>query len=466
MFKKTLYFIVSLLLLANCAALTITKDTALDISIPYDSSVNNDYSDTGFELPSGEWTTLGAQNVLWFHIAASTEVMTIKASTCTTSVDTIIGIYYYVSGQPIGQYNDDRVLADSTCDLLSSLVEVVIPANTDFYVVVGAYYASVGDIDLSIEEYIGNQDLLSDTETTVINSVKSVLDSSEASLQVTISQISSDVSASNSQLSNAIDIFHQAIDDQFTQVQINIALSGTDLVNENQAAAASILGQLSTLSTNVANVPTDVTTIKTATAATSTDAQSLLTNVANLESSMTDITSNIAALAASVDSVSTSLSGINGNIATLSSESSSRFDSVDATINAVKSDTTGLISQVNAGNLISQDTFGMLGNVLFEKYLAGSSMYVTEIPWKFRVPASYGGQMDDLFTLVVSDYNEKLAACSSSSSEACVWFTSNTASYNTFVTTYNSMVSAKKFKKAFDAIQTFYLKLYPTSLFV
>ena len=67
------------------------------------------------------------------------------------------------SNSAVGAYNDDRVDAVIECDQLSSFVELVNPANTDFYIIVASYYPNVGDIDLTIAQYISDSELLSTT---------------------------------------------------------------------------------------------------------------------------------------------------------------------------------------------------------------------------------------------------------------------------------------------------------------
>ena len=414
---------------------------------------------------------MGATNALWYHVASSALPRTIRASTCTTYVDTVVGIYYYVSGSPVGAYNDDRVDAVMNCDQLSSFVELVVPANTEFYVIVASYYPNVGDIDLSIVQFISDADLLSTTANTIITSLTSEITDSETSLQTTLSQVSTAISNSNTQLSGEIDTLGQNVGDSFTQVQANIAQLNTDLSAAVDGAETSISGAISTLSGNLAAVPTDVTTIKTTTASTSSNVQSLITNVAAVQSSADGITSDVADVATSIGTLSSDLSsaasGINGNVATLSSSTSTRFNSVDTATAAVKADTSDLITRVNNVNGISQGTFDLLEASSFERYLILNGTAVGEIPWKYRTPASYMGQMEDLLNFVQAVYNEKLAACVGSNSEGCVWFRSNTQTpYSTLVASYNTQVTAKRFKKAFDVIQSFYLKLYPSSLFV
>ena len=465
-------FIFALFIQSSFAQATeITKDDAIDVSIPYQQNVNNDYPGTGYELPTNEWTTMGATNALWYHVAASSLPRTIRASTCTTYVDTVVGIYYYASNSPIGAYNDDRVDAVMECDQLSSFVELVIPANTDFYIIVASYYPSVGDIDLTIAQYISDSDLLSTTANTIISSLTTEIADSEAALQTTLTQVSTAISSSTTQLSGELDTLGQSIDTQFTQVAADLVQLNTDLSTDIDDAEAAISTQITTLSGNLAAVPADVTTIKTTTASTATNVQSLLTNVDNVQSSATDIIADVAAVSTSIDTLSNQLSsastGINGNIATLSTATASRFTSVDTATAAVKSDTSDLITRVNNVNGVSQGTFDLLEASSFERYLILNGTAVAEIPWKFRTPASYMGQMEDLLSFVQAVYNEKLTACVGFNTEGCVWFRSNTQTpYSTLVASYNTQVTAKRFKKAFDVIQSFYLKLYPTSLFV
>ena len=223
-------FIFALFIQSSFAQATeITKDDAIDVSIPYQQNVNNDYPGTGYELPTNEWTTMGATNALWYHVAASSLPRTIRASTCTTYVDTVVGIYYYVSNSPVGAYNDDRVDAVMECDQLSSFVELVIPANTDFYIIVASYYPSVGDIDLTIAQYISDSDLLSTTANTIISSLTTEIADSEAALQTTLTQVSTAISSSTTQLSGEIDTLGQSIDTQFTQVAADLVQLNTDL---------------------------------------------------------------------------------------------------------------------------------------------------------------------------------------------------------------------------------------------
>ena len=417
MFLKALcVFVFALLIQTSLAQATeITKADALDVSMPYQQNVNNDYAGNGYELPNSDWTNLAVTNTLWYHIAASSLPRTIRASTCTTYVDTIVGIYYYVSGSPVGSFNDDRVDPALNCDQLSSFVEIVIPANTDFYVIVGSYYPNVGDIDLSIVQFISDSDLLSTTANTIITSLTTEITDSETSLQSTLSQVSTSISNSNTQLSGAISTLGQNVDDSFTQVQINIAQLSTDLSNAIDASETSVSGQISTLSGNLAAVPADVTSIKTTTASTGTNVQSLLTNVAAVQTSADGITSDVADVATSIGTLSSDLSsaasGINGNIAGLSTATTNRFNSVDTATAAVKADTSDLITRVNNVNGVSQGTFDLLEASSFERYLILSGTAISEIPWKYRTPASYMGQMEDLLNFVQAVYNEKLTAC-------------------------------------------------------
>jgi hypothetical protein len=414
---------------------------------------------------------LGATNALWYHIQASSLPRTIRASTCTTYVDTVVGIYYYVSGSAVGEFNDDRVTPVMECDQLSSFVEVVVPANSEFYVIVASFHPNVGDIDLSIVQFSSDSDLLSATANTIITSLTSEITDSETSVQLTLAQLSTSISNSNTQLSGEIDTLGQSVEDQFTQVQTNIAQLNTDLSAAVDGAETSISGQISTLSGNLAAVPNDVVTIKTTTESTSSNVQTLLSNVAAVQSSSDAISSDIADVSADIGTLSSDLStattGINGNIASLSTATSNRFDSVDASTAAVKADTTDLISRVNNVNGVSQGTFDLLQASSFERYLILTGTAVSEIPWKYRTPATYMGQMEDLLNFVQSVYNEKLDGCVGSTTDGCVWFRSNTqTAYSTLVSSYNNQVAARRFKKAFDVIQSFYLKLYPTSLFV
>lgn len=64
--------------------------------------MKNNYPGT-YELPVSDWTSPHSL------VSASSSPRSIRASTCTTYVDTIVGVYYYVSGSPVGAYNDDRV---------------------------------------------------------------------------------------------------------------------------------------------------------------------------------------------------------------------------------------------------------------------------------------------------------------------------------------------------------------------
>jgi hypothetical protein len=452
-------------------ATEITKADAIDVSIPYQQNVNNDYPGTGYELPTNEWTTLGATNALWYRVAASSLPRTIRASTCTTYVDTVVGIYYYVSGSPVGVFNDDRVDPVMECDQLSSYVELVVPANNEFYVIVASFSPNVGDIDLSILEYVSDSDLLSITANNIISSLTTEISDSETSLQTTLSQVSTDISTSTTQLSGEIDTLGQNVATQFTQVDADLVQLNTDLTSAIGGVQTSISAQITTLSDDLAAVPADVTTIKTTTASTDSNVQSLLTNVAAVQSSSNDIIADIADVSTSIgtlsNDLSTSATGINGNIASLSTATSTRFDDVDTATAAVKADTVDLINRVNGVNDVSQGTFDLLEAASFEKYLILTGTAVAEIPWKYRTPSTYMGQMEDLLTFVQSVYNEKLAACVGSDSDGCVWFRSNTqTSYNNLLASYNNQVTAKRFKKAFDVIQSFYLRLYPTSLFL
>lgn len=465
-------FIFALFIQSTFAQVTeITKADALGVSIPYQQNVNNDYPGTGYELPTSEWTTMGATNALWYHVAASSLPRTIRASTCTTYVDTVIGIYYYVSGSPVGAFNDDRVTPVAECDQLSSYVELVIPANSDFYVIVASFSPNVGDIDLSIVQFSSDSDLLSATANTIISSLTTEIGNSETALQTTLTQVSTSISTSTTQLSGEIDTLSQSVATQFTQVGTDLVQLNTDINAAIDTTETAISAQITTLSGNLAAVPADVTTIKTTTASTSTNVQSLLTNVAAVQTSANDITADVADVATSIGTLSTDLStaatGINGNIGTLSTATASRFSDVDTATAAVKADTSDLITRVNNVNGVSQGTFDLLEASSFERYLLLTGTAVAEIPWKFRTPASYMGQMEDLLSFVDAVYNEKLTACVGSNTEGCVWFRSNTQTpYSTLVASYNTQVTAKRFKKAFDVIQSFYLRLYPTSLFV
>lgn len=465
-------FIFALFIQSSFAQVTeITKADALDVSIPYQQNVNNDYPGTGYELPTSEWTTMGATNALWYHVAASSLPRTIRASTCTTYVDTVIGIYYYVSGSPVGAYNDDRVTPAADCDQLSSFVELVIPANTEFYVIVASYYPNVGDIDLSIVQFVSDSDLLTTTANNIISSLTTEIADSETAIQATLTQVSTSITTSTTQLSGEITTLGQSVDTHFTQTAADLVQLNTDITTAIDATETAISGQITTLSGNLAAVPGDVTTIVTTTATTSTNVQSLLTNVGAVQTSANDIIADVADVSTSIGTLSTDLStaatGINGNIATLSTSTTSRFNSVDTATAAVKADTSDLITRVNNVNGVSQGTFDLLEASSFERYLILNGTAVSEIPWKYRTPASYMGQMEDLLNFVQAVYNEKLTACVGSNTEGCVWFRANTQTpYSTLVASYNTQVTAKRFKKAFDVIQSFYLKLYPTSLFV
>lgn len=465
-------FIFALFIQSTFAQATeITKADAIDVSIPHVQNVNNDYPGSGYELPTSEWSTIGATNTLWYRVAASSLPRTIRASTCTTHVDTVVGIYYYVSGSPVGALNDDRVDPVMECDQLSSFVELVIPADSEFYVIVASFYPNVGDIDLSIVQYVSDSDLLTTTANTIISSLSTEIADSETALQTTLAQLSTDISTSTTQLSGEIDTLGQSVNTQFTLLGADLVQLNTDLSTAIDSSETAISAQISTLSGNLASVPSGVTTIQTTTATTSSNVQSLLTNVAAVQSSANDITADVADVATSIATLSTDLStaatGINGNIATLSTATSSRFNDVDTATAAVKADTSDLITRVNNVNAVSQGTFDLLEASSFEGYLLLTGTAVAQIPWKYRTPASYMGQMEDLLNFVDAVYNEKLTACDGLNTEACVWFRANTqTSYSTLVASYNTQVTAKRFKKAFDVIQSFYLRLYPTSLFI
>ena len=109
------------------------------------------------------------------------------------------------SNSAVGAYNDDRVDAVIECDQLSSFVELVNPANTDFYIIVASYYPNVGDIDLTIAQYISDSDLLSTTANTIISSLTTEIADSEAALQTTLTQVSTAISSSTTQLSGELD---------------------------------------------------------------------------------------------------------------------------------------------------------------------------------------------------------------------------------------------------------------------
>ena len=469
--KALCLLVITLLIQTTIAQTEITKATALDISMPFLQTVNNDYLSASFEFPNSDWDTLGATKALWYHIPSSVLPRTIRASTCTTYLDTVVGIYYYVAGNPVGALNDDRVVMDASCDQLSSYVEIVIPANTEFYVIVASISPNVGDIDLKVYQYISDSDELATTANTIIASLTTEIEGSEAALQATLTQLSTDVAASNTDLNGDISTLSTSVNTQFTAVQTSLAQLDTDLSAVVDATETAITAQITTLSTNLAAVPSDVVIIKTGTATISTNVQSLLADVVDVQTSADGITSDVAAVATSIATLSADLgsasTGINTNIASLSTANTGRFNSVDSATAAVKSDTAALLTDVAEVNTISQDSFDLLEGASFQRYLIANSTAVAEIPWKYRTPASYLGQMEDLLNYSIAVYNDKLTTCGASTSDGCVWFRSNTlASYTSLVSSYNTQVSAKRFKKAFDVIQSFYLRLYPASLFV
>ena len=65
---------------------------------------------------------------------------------------------------------------------------------------------------------------------------------------------------------------------------------------------------------------------------------------------------------------------------------------------AFKADTSDLITRVNNVNGVSQGTFDLLEASSFERFLILNGTAVAEIPRKFRTPASYMGQMEDLLS--------------------------------------------------------------------
>ena len=458
----------------------ITQSDARLITLPFDNIVNGDLS-LDYELPA-EWEGIGVVDALWYRVARASEDRVIIASTCTTTVDSFIAILvapsYSYDGPNDGSLtfaaaNDDRSEdSEDDCNILSSYVEYTVPANSDFYIVVAAYDQG-GDIDLSIYEAAATcEELIINAQSEIISSVNSEIGASTSLLLDMNNNLRNDVSQLNSDTNNVINNLNTALLDQFSQLQINVADTKTDLSSVIVTSEYNLSVQVEELAGSVYNIAYGLQAVANMIGSTD-DALNGLANNLN------DYPATLAGVAASVDDVAnTQLPEVNNavnwlaantetNFNVLGSLVNSRFDVTDGSVAQVSSQTNNVLTNVDAVNTVVTQIQSYLETVNFERYLISSIADISTIPWQYRTPATYMGKMDDMLSFVIRTYNTKLTTCEGSTATGCVWFRSNTASsYNTLVSTYNTHVSNQKFKKAFEVLQSFYLKMFPTSLFV
>ena len=467
-----------ILILAPPVEAPTTRDTAQYITLPYVNTVNGDVT-IDFEIPAA-WEGIGVVDALWYRVSAATNDRTITASTCTTTVDSILAILVVANDGSLtpGAYNDDRLEPVGGCDILSSYVEYTVPAGSEFYLVVAAFFQG-GDIDLSVSSVNGGavpifscDELIVEAQSEIISSLTSQITSSTSLLQYFYNDLGDDVTQLNSDLNSGISDLNTVLLDQFSQLQSNLALTESDLSSTITTSEFNLSFQLEELAGSVYNVAYGVQAV--ANNVGSTDSA-----ISALENLLNDVSGTLADVTASVDDLAnTQLPEVNNAVNWLAANTETNFDVLESILNGrldgtdgsvaqVSSQTNNVLANVAAVNTVVTRVKSYLETVNFERYLISSTSEVGSIPWEYRTPSSYAGKMDDLLHFVIETYNDKLAACFESSSAGCVWFRSNTAiPYSTLLSSYNTHVSTLKFKKAFSVLQSFYLTMFPTSLFV
>ena len=452
------------------SAAPTTQGTAQYISLPYENTVNGDLL-VDYEIPA-EWEGIGVTDALWYRVLASSSARTIVASTCTTPVDTVLAILVPVDGTlTLVASNDDRTDSLNDCALLSSYVEYTVPANSEFYIVLAAYTLG-GNVDLSVYEKAATcEQLIVQAESEIISSLTSEIASSTSLLLSQYDDLADRVSQVNSDINNGISGLSSDVFDQFSQLQINLGLTRSNLSSSIINSEYNLSVQVEELAGSVYNLAYDVQAVAESVGTVDAAVSALANNL--------NVPGALAAVAATVDSVAnTQLPEVSNavnwlaantetNFEVLQSLLNGRFDSTDGSVAQVFTQTNTVLTSVEGVNTVVSQVKSYLETVNFERYLISSPSDISSVPWQYRTPATYMGKMDDVLNFVIQTYNTKFTSCIGSSSAGCVWFRSNTSSsYSTLVSTYNMHVSNQRFKKAFDVLQTFYLKMFPTSLFV
>ena len=486
--------------LANAVDITVepVSDAVLNINNVYDVSTNNP------ETPN-DACFAGTSNPIWYHVLASSYQRTITVSTCETQVDTVVGAFL-ADGTRIA-CNDDR---DSTtpgdcqstdCNGLSSYIQFANNINTDFYIVVsGISPLETGDIDLRIQSEVEIADLIEESTNIVVDSLTQQLATVSGALTSQITGLSDNVNTLGGSLSSSIGALSTSVGTQFGQLNSDIgdlqnaiqsdlgafsnSLSSqisdlSDLLLETPDDISAIAQTVNTISTNVGVLQTDLTGLTSDVSTVNGNVQTISSTLTGVSNNVLDVSSDVALLSDALGdqntlllnlqtALNTDISGVNGNIDALSNTVSTGFQGVGSSVAGVNTVAQNILGGVTNGNTVTNNIHNFIQSAYFESYLLAGTTAIDAIPWKWRTPAAANGSMDDILAYLTGLYQSKLDACPVSVTSApCVSFRQNAIpAFSTLQSSYNTQVATLKYKKAFQLLQTFYTKLFPTALFV
>ena len=449
-FTKQLWIILIFIQSLVVAEYAINKASALHREIPLEVTVNNAYNQSNYQFPNDDWNNAEALNPLWYRFSAATRHRQIVASTCSSDVDTIIGVYYYYQNLPVGFLNDDRTEENLSngCFLLSSFVSLFIPRDTEFYVIIASFDSidNLGHMDLKVYE---NYQQLFPTQV-LIDALR----------------------AEKERLTNRIN----DIQDDYLSLQIDLASDvqekRADILSEWQAVRTTLqeyegnaLARIDAFQSEILSKMSDLSD--------TLDIQSLISTTQDMDNLIEVLGEELNRLLATFRSIQMDTNYLQEvkmelTINYLDLDFTQRFNLVDFALALIRGNTEYLQGQFSNLQIITEKNKDFLENQIFAKYLlAKDTVSRMQIPNRYLTPAKYLGSMDELLEFVVGLYNEKNSNCQiMKRSIGCRWFSENTkGEYSRMINAYTRNVDSNQFVKAFEALQRFYEKLYPSDIF-
>ena len=341
------------------------------------------------------------------------------------------------------------------------------------------------------------EDLIEESTNLIISSTGTLIQNLESSLAGQIDEVNGRVVVAESTITGSLSTLSSGVFDQFSQVQMSLGSVGSSLSSQLANTQTALSGAIADLSTDinsvgVGSIATTVNTISADVTTLASALDGLPAAVQSIGSTVGDISTDLDALSALLDAVPSSIGDLAGSVSSVASAVGSLSGNMDGQFANVNAQLGGLSSslsngfagastttsnlQSTANNILTEVAevkakVSLLSNsfhaIYFEKFLLASATTLVEIPWKYRTPAVAGGSMNDILDFLLSTYDSKLEDCESLSTAFCINLRQTaTPAFASLQSDFNTQVAQGKYKKAFQILQGFYVKLFPTANWV